>query len=41
MKRDWIEPVFCCMVIESVMSQYCRFSSASGVILYLTFKEPK
>jgi hypothetical protein len=29
------------MVIESVMSQYCRFNSAGGMVLYHTFREPR
>jgi hypothetical protein len=41
MKKDWTMPVFCCTVIKSVMSQYCGFSSADGVILYLTSREPR
>jgi hypothetical protein len=41
MKKDRTVPVFRCTVIESVMSQYCGFNSASGVVLYLTFREPR
>jgi hypothetical protein len=28
-------------VIESVMSQYCGFNSADGVVWYLTFQKPR
>ncbi len=28
------------MIIESVISQYCDFNSAGGVVWYLTFREP-
>jgi hypothetical protein len=41
MKKDRTEPVFRCMVIESVMSQYCGFNSAGGVVRYITFREPR
>jgi hypothetical protein len=27
------------MVVESMMSQYCRFNSAGGVVWYVTFRE--
>jgi hypothetical protein len=37
MKKDRTVPVFRCMVIESVMSQYCGFNSAGGVVRYITF----
>jgi hypothetical protein len=41
MKNDQTVPVFHCTLIESVMSQYCRFNSAGGVVRYLTFREPR
>jgi hypothetical protein len=41
MKKDRTVPVFRCMVIESVMSQYCGFNSAGGVVWYITFREPR
>jgi hypothetical protein len=41
MKKDWTVPVFHCTMIESVMSQYCGFNSAGGVVRYLTFREPR
>jgi hypothetical protein len=41
MKKDRTLPVFRCMVIESVMSQYCGFNSAGGVVRYITFREPR
>jgi hypothetical protein len=41
MKKDRTVPVFRCMVIESVMSQYCRFNSAGVVVRYITFREPR
>ncbi len=40
MKQDRMVPVFRCSVIESVMSQYCGFNSAGGVVRYITFREP-
>jgi hypothetical protein len=39
MKKDRTVPFFRCTVIESVMSQYCGFNSASGVVRYITFQE--
>jgi hypothetical protein len=39
MKRDRTVHVFCCMVIESVMSHYCGFNSAGGMVPYNTFRE--
>ncbi len=41
MKKDRTVPVFRCMVIESVMSQFCGFNSAGGVVRYITFREPR
>jgi hypothetical protein len=41
MERDRTMPVYRCTVIKSVMSQYCGFSSAGGVVWYLTFQEPR
>jgi hypothetical protein len=41
MKKDRTVPVFRCTVIESVMSQYCGFNLAGGVVRYLTFREPR
>jgi hypothetical protein len=38
MKKDRTVPVCRCTVIGSVMSQYCRFNSAGGVVRYLTFR---
>jgi hypothetical protein len=40
MKQDRMVPVFRCSVIESLMSQYCGFNSAGGVVRYITFREP-
>ncbi len=40
-KRDRTVPVFCRTVIESVMSQYCRFYSLGGIIRYLSFRESR
>ncbi len=39
MKWDRTVPVFRCMVIEAVMSQYCGFNSAGRVVRPLTFHE--
>ncbi len=41
MKKDRTVPVFRCTVIEFVMSQYCEFNSAGGVVRYITFREPR
>ncbi len=41
MKKDRTVPVFRCTVIESVMSQYCGFNSAGGVVRYITFRDPR
>ena len=34
-------PVYRCAVIETVVSQYCGFLSAGGVVRYLKFREPR
>jgi hypothetical protein len=41
MKNEWTVPVLCCIIIESVMSQYCGFNSAGVVVRYITFREPR
>ncbi len=34
-------PVFRCMIIETLVTQYCGMFSAAGVTLYLKFRELK
>jgi hypothetical protein len=40
-KQDRMIPVFRCVVIETIVSQYCGMFSASGVTRYIHFREPK
>jgi hypothetical protein len=40
-KQDQIIPVFRCLVIETIESQYCGHISAAGVTRYIRFGEPK
>ncbi len=34
-------PVFRCLVIETIVSQYCGHFSSAGVMRYIRFREPK
>jgi hypothetical protein len=34
-------PVFRCLVIETIVSQYCGHFSSAGVTRYIRFREPK
>jgi hypothetical protein len=40
-KQDRMIPVFRCLVIETVASQYCGHFSSAGVTRYIRFREPK
>jgi hypothetical protein len=40
-KQDRMIPVFRCMVIETLVAQYCRMFSAAGVTRYIKFRELK
>jgi hypothetical protein len=40
-KQDRMIPVFRCMVIETLVAQYCGMFSAAGVTRYLKFRELK
>jgi hypothetical protein len=40
-KQDRMIPVFRCIVIETLISQYCGMFSAAGVIRYIRFWEPR
>jgi hypothetical protein len=40
-KQDRMIPVFRCIVIETLMAQYCGMFSAAGVTRYLKFRELK
>jgi hypothetical protein len=40
-KQDRMIPVFRCVVIETIVSQYCGMFSAAGVTRYLSFREPR
>ncbi len=40
-KQDRMIPVFRCIVIETLISQYCSMFSASGVARYIRFRELK
>ncbi len=40
-KQDRMIPVFRCIVIETVISQYCGMFSAAGVARYVRFRELK
>jgi hypothetical protein len=40
-KQDRMIPVFRCVVIETIVSQYCGHFSAAGVTRYIRFREPR
>jgi hypothetical protein len=40
-KQDRMIPVFRCIFIETIISQYCGMFSAAGVARYIRFQEPK
>jgi hypothetical protein len=40
-KQDRMIPVFRCMVIETLVAQYCGMFSAAGVKRYIRFREPR
>jgi hypothetical protein len=40
-KQDRMIPVLRCMVIETIVSQYCGHFSSAGVTRYIRFREPK
>jgi hypothetical protein len=40
-KQDRMIPVFQCIVIETLISQYCGMFSAVGVARYVRFQEPR
>jgi hypothetical protein len=40
-KQDRIISVFRCIVIETIISQYCGMFSAAGVARYVRFREPR
>jgi hypothetical protein len=40
-KQDRMIPVFRCIVIETLISQYCGMFSAAGVTRYIRFREPR
>jgi hypothetical protein len=40
-KQDRMIPVFRCVVIETIVSQYCRHFSSAVVTRYIGFREPK
>ncbi len=40
-KQDRMIPVFQCIVIEAIISQYCGMFLAAGVARYIRFREPK
>jgi hypothetical protein len=40
-KQDRMIPVFRCMVIETIVSQYCGHFSSAGITRYNRFREPK
>jgi hypothetical protein len=40
-KQDRMIPIFRCVVIETIVFQYCRHFSAAGVTRYIRFREPK
>ncbi len=39
--QDMMIPVFWCMVMETIVSQYCGHFSSAGVTRYIRFREPK
>jgi hypothetical protein len=40
-KQDRIIPVFRCLVIKTIVSQYCWHLSSAGITRYIWFREPK
>ncbi len=40
-KQDRMIPVFRCIVIETLVSQYCGMFSTAGVARYIRFREPR
>jgi hypothetical protein len=40
-KQDRMIPVFRCIVIETLIAQYCGMFSAAGVARYIRFQEPR
>jgi hypothetical protein len=40
-KQDRMIPVFRCLVIETVVSQYCRHFPSAGITRYIQFREPE
>ncbi len=40
-KQDRMIPVFRCVVIETIVSQYCGMFSVAGVKRYIRFREPR
>jgi hypothetical protein len=40
-KQDRMIPLFQCIVIETLISQYCGMFSAAGVARYIRFREPR
>ncbi len=40
-KQDRMIPVFRCIVVETLISQYCGMFSAAGVMRYIRFRELK
>ncbi len=40
-KQNRMIPVFRCIVIETIVSQYCGMFSAAGVARYIRFREPR
>jgi hypothetical protein len=38
-KQNWMIPVFRCMVVETLVAQYCGMFSAAGVKRYIRFRE--
>ncbi len=40
-KQDRMIPVFRCVVVETLVAQYCRMFSAAGVTRYIRFRELK
>ncbi len=40
-KQERIIPIFCCQVIETIVSLYCGHWSSAGVTSYVRFREPE
>jgi hypothetical protein len=40
-KQDRMIPVFRCVIIETIVSEYCGMFSAAGVARYIRFREPR